>query len=170
MTSGNQPAPRRELRRSRQRMLGGVCGGVAEYLGVDPVLIRVAAVVVTLFTGGGAAFAYLAAWVLVPSASTVPPGVPGVTTGTTAAAEPPGPVAAPDVRTAWNTVGGDLRTLAGGLRANPTTGEAPGGQAGLGDRLRHPEVQAGARRAAGNLADALNVSADELGRRIRRTG
>ena len=150
-------------------MLGGVCGGVAEYLGVDPVLIRVAAVVVTLFTGGGAVLAYLAAWVLVPSASAVPPSV---TTGMTAAAEPPGPVAAPDVRTAWNTVGGDLRTLAGGLRANPTPGEAPGGQAGagLGDRLRHPEVQAGARRAAGNLADALNVSADELGRRIRRTG
>jgi phage shock protein PspC (stress-responsive transcriptional regulator) len=162
MTDHYPPAPRRQLRRSRNRLLGGICAGIAEYFGVDPVLLRIGAVVLALFTGGGAVLAYLAAWVLVPQA-------PRVDTGLDLhAAEPPGPVAAPDVRTAWNTVGGDLRSLAGGLRQDPAaTANRPA--PGIGDRLRDPDVQAGARRAAGNFADALNVSADELGRRIRRT-
>lgn len=38
--------PVRRLRRSRRnRMLGGVCGGVAEYLGMDATLVRVLYVV-----------------------------------------------------------------------------------------------------------------------------
>ena len=46
-------------------MLGGVCSGLARYLGVDPILVRVAVAVLTLFAGGGILL-YLAAWLLIP--------------------------------------------------------------------------------------------------------
>lgn len=55
----------RRLYRSRsQRLLGGVCGGLAEYLNTDPTVIRLLWV---LFSFMGAGFiVYLVAWVLVP--------------------------------------------------------------------------------------------------------
>ena len=61
------PAPRFTLRRSRtDRMLGGVCGGLAESLGADAALLRVLVVALTLITGGAAAIVYAAAWALAP--------------------------------------------------------------------------------------------------------
>lgn len=55
----------RRLYRSRsQRMLGGVCGGLAEYLNTDPTVIRLLWVLFS-FMGAGL-IAYLVAWVLVP--------------------------------------------------------------------------------------------------------
>ena len=60
-------ASRFTLRRSRtDRMLGGVCGGLAESLGADAALLRVLLVALTLITGGAAAIVYVAAWVLAP--------------------------------------------------------------------------------------------------------
>lgn len=47
------------------RMLAGVAAGVAEYLQVDVVLVRIALVVLT-FLGGAGVVAYVAAWLLVP--------------------------------------------------------------------------------------------------------
>jgi phage shock protein PspC (stress-responsive transcriptional regulator)/predicted membrane protein len=47
------------------RVLGGVCSGLARYLGVDPILVRVVVAVLTLFAGGGILL-YLAAWLLIP--------------------------------------------------------------------------------------------------------
>jgi hypothetical protein len=38
----------------------------------------------------------------------------------------------------------------------------------LGERLRAPEVQEGARRAAASVTQALNASVEEVGKRIRR--
>jgi phage shock protein C len=56
----------RVLRRSRtERVIGGVCGGLGRYLGLDPVLLRIAFVVL-LFAGGGGFVLYLIAWVLIP--------------------------------------------------------------------------------------------------------
>lgn len=44
----------KRLTRSRtNRQLAGVCGGLGEYFGVDPTLIRIAFVLVTIFAGTG---------------------------------------------------------------------------------------------------------------------
>lgn len=62
------PAARRRLTRSTdERLLGGVAGGVADYLGVDPVVVRVGFVVAAFF-GGFGVIAYLLGWVVLPSA------------------------------------------------------------------------------------------------------
>jgi phage shock protein PspC (stress-responsive transcriptional regulator) len=46
------PQPPRRLERSKSnRILGGVCAGVANYLNMDPTLVRVLTVVISLFTG-----------------------------------------------------------------------------------------------------------------------
>ena len=56
----------RRLRRSRDdRVIAGVCGGVGRYLDVDPVVVRIVAVVLVAF-GGAGALLYLAAWLLMP--------------------------------------------------------------------------------------------------------
>ena len=62
-SEGERP---RLLRRSRDdRVIGGVCGGLGRYLGVDPVLMRIAFVILA-FAGGGGILVYLVAWVLIP--------------------------------------------------------------------------------------------------------
>lgn len=48
-------------------MVGGVCGGIARYLDVDPVLLRVGAVALAL-SGGVGVLAYLIACVVIPEA------------------------------------------------------------------------------------------------------
>lgn len=47
-------------------MIGGVCGGIARTLGVDPVVVRVVTAVLGLLGGTGFA-AYILAWILIPS-------------------------------------------------------------------------------------------------------
>lgn len=70
MTETNTPpATTKRLLRSRtDRMLTGVCGGLADYFGIDASLIRVAVVLATLFTGGVVAVGYLIAAILIPEA------------------------------------------------------------------------------------------------------
>lgn len=53
-------------RHPREKLVGGVCGGLADYLGWDPVLVRVLWVVATLATSGAGFLAYLAFWLLLP--------------------------------------------------------------------------------------------------------
>ncbi|BCN60554.1 hypothetical protein RE9427_39240 [Prescottella equi] len=48
-------------------MLSGVCGGIAEYFGIDVNLVRVAAVVGAFVSLGTVALIYLAAWMIMPS-------------------------------------------------------------------------------------------------------
>ncbi|MBF8436413.1 PspC domain-containing protein [Halanaerobiaceae bacterium Z-7014] len=57
---------RKKLYRSiDERILGGVCGGIAEYFKVDPVLVRI--IFIVLFFGAGSGLlAYLVAWIIVP--------------------------------------------------------------------------------------------------------
>lgn len=62
--SADRPRP---LRRSRDdRVIGGVCGGLGRYLGVDPVLLRIAFVILAI-AGGGGIVVYLVAWALIPA-------------------------------------------------------------------------------------------------------
>ena len=61
-----EPPPRRELRRSTtNRVVAGVCGGLAEYFGVDAILFRLGFVVLTL-AGGFGILVYLLAWIFIP--------------------------------------------------------------------------------------------------------
>jgi phage shock protein C len=69
VTSPARPALQRS---SSDRMLGGVCGGLAAYSGLDPVLWRVGMVALTLL--GPGVLVYLLLWVLMPTA---PDHVPG---------------------------------------------------------------------------------------------
>jgi phage shock protein PspC (stress-responsive transcriptional regulator) len=224
--------PRAGVRRSRSgAVLGGVCAGVARSAGLDPLLLRIAVVAVTVLTGGAGLLAYLAAWVLIPRED-APPGAPQISAGATPSV---------DVRTAWSAVGKNLKSLVGDLRrsssgpgtsarppapgaadpgttspgstspgtaapadtaetpagavptgtgmpradgspADPAAGPPPGAvpaqrspleaaddaATALGERLRAPEVQEGARRAAASVSQALAASVDEVGRRVRR--
>jgi phage shock protein PspC (stress-responsive transcriptional regulator) len=60
------------LRRSAtDKMLGGVCGGLAEYSGIDPLLWRVGFVALS-FAGGSGILVYLVLWLLMPTASADP--------------------------------------------------------------------------------------------------
>ncbi|NJC70199.1 PspC domain-containing protein [Planosporangium thailandense] len=63
----------RKLYRSRtNRMVAGVCGGIAEYSNMDPTIVRVLFVVLAFFTGGGALLAYPILWMIVPEAPLQP--------------------------------------------------------------------------------------------------
>lgn len=52
-------------RSDKNKMLAGVCGGIAEYFGVDPTLIRLAWVVFSLL-GGSGLLAYILAAIIIP--------------------------------------------------------------------------------------------------------
>jgi phage shock protein C len=61
------PQTYKQLRRSRtDKMIGGVCGGLARYFGIDPVAARVLYVVVAFISGGLALIAYPVLWILMP--------------------------------------------------------------------------------------------------------
>lgn len=70
MTTETAPLPpfpdtRRRIRRSStDRHLGGVAGGLATYLGIDPLVVRIAFVIVGVLSLGLALSAYAAAWLL----------------------------------------------------------------------------------------------------------
>ena len=49
------------------KWLGGVCGGLADYTGVDANLVRLIVVVCTLLGAGSLILAYIVAWVLMPA-------------------------------------------------------------------------------------------------------
>jgi phage shock protein C len=62
----------KKLYRSRQeRMIGGVAGGLGEYLNVDPTLMRLAFVILTFFGGSGIPI-YLIMWLIIPESLAVP--------------------------------------------------------------------------------------------------
>jgi phage shock protein C len=47
------------------KMLGGVCGGLAEYFSIDPVLVRLIFVLAVIF-GGSGILAYIILWIIIP--------------------------------------------------------------------------------------------------------
>jgi phage shock protein PspC (stress-responsive transcriptional regulator) len=65
-TTAPPPPPRRLYRSRGDRVIAGVCGGIARYFNVDPVLVRVGAVAL-VFLGGAGLLAYIAAVLLIPN-------------------------------------------------------------------------------------------------------
>ena len=65
MTTPTSP-PRRLVRRSDNAVIAGVCGGVADYLGIDPMVVRVATLVGAVLGLGTLVIAYLVLWVVLP--------------------------------------------------------------------------------------------------------
>ncbi len=51
----------------------GVCGGIAEYFGIDPTLVRVGAAIL-IFAGGLSLWVYIIAAIIIPKKSDVYPG------------------------------------------------------------------------------------------------
>ena len=48
------------------RIVAGVCAGIADYLGMDVTVVRLLVVLLTLFTAGTGILAYLVAWAIIP--------------------------------------------------------------------------------------------------------
>jgi phage shock protein C len=85
MASSNRgtatPGESRVLRRSRtDRVVGGVCGGLGVYFGLDPILFRIAFVVLALAGGGAGLPLYLVAWLIMPEGESTPPDAEARTT------------------------------------------------------------------------------------------
>ena len=53
------------------KQLDGVCGGIAEYFNVDPTIVRLGWVIITLFSAGAGIVGYIAAAVIMPRKSDV---------------------------------------------------------------------------------------------------
>jgi phage shock protein C len=71
----------KRLHRSRtEKMIAGVCGGIAEYLNVDPTLVRVLWVFIALLAGSGVLL-YLILWIVMPLDVPEPPGPPAAPPG-----------------------------------------------------------------------------------------
>ena len=60
--------PRKLYRSQTQRMLAGVCGGLAEYFNIDVTVMRVLFLILAVFGGSGLVL-YLVMWIVVPDAS-----------------------------------------------------------------------------------------------------
>jgi phage shock protein C len=67
----------RLYRSSETKMVAGVCGGLAEFLGLDPSLVRLVFVLLAL-CGGHGVLVYILMWIIVPYRSTAPAVVPAV--------------------------------------------------------------------------------------------
>lgn len=68
MTQFPYQQPQKQLTRSSwDKQLGGVCGGFAQYFGIDSAMLRIFVFATIMFTGFfPGAFAYLFAWMIMP--------------------------------------------------------------------------------------------------------
>jgi len=57
------------VRSATDRKIGGVCGGLAEYFGLDSTLVRLAAVILAIYPGAVVCgvLAYVIGWLIIPS-------------------------------------------------------------------------------------------------------
>jgi len=68
---------KRLTRSHDNKVIGGVCGGIAEFLGVDATWVRLIAAVTVLFGGAGGVI-YLLAWLVLPDSLNGDIGLDGV--------------------------------------------------------------------------------------------
>lgn len=111
--------PRRLMRDGRNAMLGGVAAGFAEYLEVDPVLVRLGFVLLAFVNGLGVLF-YLVCWLVMPRRD---------------AAVPPPLTAAPAAGSAFDEARAAGERLAAEVRAATASPEAAGAQLAVGSML-----------------------------------
>ena len=119
------PPPKKLVRSTSDRLIGGVCGGLAQYLNMDATLVRILTVLISLFTGVPVIL-YIIALFVIPedtaSQPTAPPPVTGAPTYpdpfTAAEAAAPAPGYAPYVNTS------------GGGASRPTAEDAVWGTEG----------------------------------------
>jgi len=52
-------------RSTKDRVIGGVCGGIAEYFDIDSTLVRLLTIAI-FFLGGGGIIAYIIGWIIIP--------------------------------------------------------------------------------------------------------
>jgi phage shock protein PspC (stress-responsive transcriptional regulator) len=57
---------KRLYRSKEEKMIAGVCGGIAEYFGLDPVLVRVGYILLSFFTVFSGLPVYLILWIVIP--------------------------------------------------------------------------------------------------------
>jgi phage shock protein PspC (stress-responsive transcriptional regulator) len=61
-----RPSSRERLTRSQGRILAGVCGGIAQFVGINPAAVRWLALLSFFLTGGISGVGYLLLWWLLP--------------------------------------------------------------------------------------------------------
>jgi phage shock protein C len=66
MNTQSHPTTKQLVRYRDDRMVAGVCSGLAAYLGLDVTVVRLLTVLGALFSFGTIALAYVVAWVLMP--------------------------------------------------------------------------------------------------------
>jgi len=62
---------KRLMRSKTDKMIAGVCGGIANYLNLDPTIVRVAYVLLSIFTVFAGVLAYIILWLIMPEERTV---------------------------------------------------------------------------------------------------
>lgn len=90
----------KKLYRANNTLLGGICTGIAEYFGIDPIIVQILTVVLTVATAGTLILVYVALWIILPKQPD--PNAPVDVQPHTVHSDTYGPVqyAAPDVEEA----------------------------------------------------------------------
>ena len=65
--------PKRLYRSESDKMIGGVCGGIAEFFALDPTLVRLGYILLSVFTVFSGVLAYFILWVVVPKRKSLMP-------------------------------------------------------------------------------------------------
>ena len=56
----------KKIRRSNDKMIAGVCAGLAHYFDLDPTVIRIVYVLLSIFTAFAGVLVYLILWLIMP--------------------------------------------------------------------------------------------------------
>lgn len=79
MSTTPAETPRTLHRNTNNRVFAGVCSGLADYFAIDPILVRLAFVVLA-FAGGASVLAYLVLWIAMPPVAGAAPTAAHVAT------------------------------------------------------------------------------------------
>lgn len=104
------------------RIIGGVAGGVAEYFGIDPSLVRIVWALLAVFSGGALFLLYIVMWIVIPEEPVE---------WTAPAAGPVGAAAAPGAAGEAAVGGADTAGSAATDAGTTASASAPGGLPGL---------------------------------------